>query len=200
MDDSCFLNELFHPDLVSFIYDLPKDKRQIFDETYDRTNYSVVDEKLIATLYRRLYEERVLGRSRVTFMRFSELKLAREGTDGRVETEVRDLISGQTMQLSADALILATGYRRPPTHPLLSSLDRYLQRDEQGEYRVGRDYRIATSRDCLPSIFVQGWSDHAHGHGDAVLPILSSRASEIVAALGLLSRHQEMEHDVHRVS
>jgi L-ornithine N5-monooxygenase len=201
MDDSCFLNELFHADLVSFIYDLPKEKRQIFDETYNRTNYSVVDEKLIATLYRRLYEERVLGCSRVTFMRFSELKLAREGTGGRVETEIRDLISEQTMQLSADALILATGYRRPPTHPLLSSLDRYLQRDEQGEYRVGRDYRIATSRDCLPSIFVQGWSDHTHGHGDAVLPILSSRASEIVVALdGLLSRDQDMEHDVHRVS
>ncbi len=201
MDDSCFLNELFHPDLVSFIYDLPKDKRQIFDETYDRTNYSVVDEKLIAALYRRLYEERVLGRRRVTFMRFSELRRAREGADGRVETEIHDLISDQTMQLSADAVILATGYRRPPTHPLLASLDRYLQRDEQGEYRIGRDYRIATVPGCRPSIFVQGWSDHAHGHGDAVLPVLSSRASEIVAALGgLEARHDDVEHDVHRLS
>jgi L-ornithine N5-oxygenase len=183
MDDSSFLNELFHPDLVSFIYALPKDKRPLFDENYDRTNYSVVDERLITAIYRLLYEERVIGRNRANILSFCELMKARESNSGSVQAEVRRLMSDEVITLDVDAAVLATGFIKPRTHPLLASIGRHLMRDSEGKYRIGRDYRILTDPDFLPAVFLQGASEHTHGQGDAVIPIVPTRAADIAASL-----------------
>jgi L-ornithine N5-oxygenase len=187
MDDSCFLNELFHPDLVSFIYELPKHKRSVFNETYDRTNYSVVDDRLLAAIYRLLYEERVLGRNRTNILGFCELLGARESSSGGARAEVLRLMSDEVITMNIDAVVLATGFTKPATHPLLASVDRYLMRDTQGKYQIGRDYRVLTTPDFVPAIFLQGGSEHTHGHGDAAIPLVSTRAAVIVASLSQAS-------------
>jgi L-ornithine N5-oxygenase len=187
MDDSCFLNELFHPDLVSFIYELPKHKRPVFDENYDRTNYSVVDERLLAAIYRLLYEERVLGRKRTNILGFCELLGAQESSSGGARADVLRLMSDEVITMNIDAVILATGFTKPATHPLLASVDRYLMRNAEGRYQIGRDYRVRTTPDFVPAIFLQGGSEHTHGHGDIAIPLVSTRAAEIAASLSQAS-------------
>jgi L-ornithine N5-monooxygenase len=182
-DDTCFLNELFHPDFVNFIYGVPSHKRHYLDETYKRANYSVVDERLIHAIYRTLYEERVAGRERARIFGFSELRGVDTCGTGRVRAEINRIMAGETLYLDVDAVILATGYRKLANHPLLDSIERYLLRNDLGQYQIGRNYRIAAAPELCPAIFVQGWSEETHGVGDTLIPILSTRSAEIVEGL-----------------
>jgi L-ornithine N5-oxygenase len=188
VDDSDFTNEVFFPQMVDFLYDLPDEKRQLLLDQCKDVNYAVVDMALIRRIYRCLYQEKVEGKERARIRSFMELK----GIEERPESVVvsfEHLLSDQPLQLEADALVVATGFTYRRDHPLLASLAPYLVKSPKGAYKVERDYRLTTEPGFLPRIYLQGFAEDTHGASEPVLSLLPIRAGDIVKSL---SAHVEL--------
>lgn len=182
VDDSDFTNEIFFPQKVDLLYGLPGDKRELILEACRDVNYAVVDLPLIKKIYRELYQEKVLGRDRARILPFMELKSTSETGSG-VAAEFHDILHDRTVNLQADALILATGYTWQRQHPLLEELAPYLIRDASNRYKVERGYNLSTSPSLTPRIFLQGFAEDTHGASETVLSLLPMRAGDILKSL-----------------
>ena len=180
-DSSEFVNEIFSPQMIDFIYDLPAAKRQALLREHLDTNYSAVDAELIQSIYRLLYERAVAGDERSAVRPFLELAALTQAGE-RVIASFRDAARERVEVLEADGVVLATGYRREGPHPLLSELAGWLVRNGGG-YSVTRDYRVETVAGFAPRIFLQGFCEETHGLADTLLSVLPLRCAEILSTL-----------------
>lgn len=181
-DDSPFANRIFDPRTVDVVHRAPGDLKTALMRYHANTNYSVVDVDLIEELYRRSYQEKVQGVSRLHVLNLSQLAGVRERRDG-VEVTVHDLPSGQLSTLEADALICATGYE--PTNPLslISEVGPLLSTDGDGQLLVDRNYRVTTGSDVAGGIYLCGGTEHSHGITSSLLSMAAVRAGEIVHSI-----------------
>jgi len=181
-DDSHFVNEIFFPHMVDFLYGISEEKRHKVLETHRDTNYSCVDLDLIQEIYEKIYQNRIVGDEKVQIRPFLEL---RSMVDGGASTVLhfRDAITDEPVSMEADGVVLATGYERAKSHPLLTNLDPYLLHAEDDGYQVERSYRLRTAENFYPKVFVQGFSERTHGLSDTLLSILPVRSMEIFDAL-----------------
>jgi L-ornithine N5-oxygenase len=182
VDDSDFTNEVFFPQMVDFLYDLPDEKRQLLLDQCKDVNYAVVDMALIRRIYRCLYQEKVEGKERARIRSFMELQAIEERPES-VVVRFEHLLSEQTLHLEADAVVVATGFTYKRDHPLLAPLAPYLVRSPKGAYRIERDYRLTTEPGFLPRVYLQGFAEDTHGASEPVLSLLPIRAGDIVKSL-----------------
>jgi L-ornithine N5-monooxygenase len=181
LDDSPFVNKLFGPSATDLIYDLPATARQDLLSEHHNAGYSIVDSELIAKLHEHLYAERFQGRERARIRRFTELVTVREGRDS-VEVVARDLYAGQSTQVQADAVILATGYRRDTgSIPFLEPIADQFVHDEAGDFVLSRRYRALANERVRAGLFFQGFAERTHGVADGQLSNIATRAGEIVS-------------------
>jgi L-ornithine N5-monooxygenase len=181
VDGSHFVNEMFHARMAEFFSTLPLEDRLRWLDAHHHSNYSAVEAYLIEAIYRTLYEDRIAGRSRGSLVPFLQLLSAGE-SGGTAVVRFEDVVRGGQVEIEADAVVMATGYRRPRRHPLLEALAPHLVADESGGFVVDRDYRVATQPGFRPAIFMQGASEDTFGLGDSLLSIASIRAGRIFAA------------------
>jgi L-ornithine N5-oxygenase len=181
-EDSPFVNRIFDPETVDVVHGAPGDVKTALMRYHANTNYSVVDVGLIEELYRRFYQEKVQGVSRLRVLNMSQLARVREHQGG-VEVTVRHLPSGQLSTLEADALICATGY--VPTNPLslISGVGPLLASDDDGRLLVERDYRVSTGSDVIGGIYLCGGTEHSHGITSSLLSMAAVRAGEIARSI-----------------
>jgi L-ornithine N5-oxygenase len=178
-DDSSFANRIFDPAAVDDYFAAPSAVKDQLLTYHGNTNYSVVDADLIEDLYRRQYRERVLGRKRLRLLNVSRLVAAEETPEG-VRAVVESLATGETIELDADVVVCATGYRPADPTGLVGPLARLCHRDERGRLRVGRDYRLVTDAGLRCGIYLQGGTEHSHGISSSLLSNASVRAGEIL--------------------
>jgi L-ornithine N5-oxygenase len=181
-DDSDFVNEIFFPQMVTFLYGLPETRRRSILREHNDTNYSAVDLDLIKAIYQALYERLIVDDRRVTVQPFLELREVRQAPSG-VVAEFWSTAHERPELLEADGVVLATGYVREKRHPLLRELDPYLVPDGGSGYKVTRDYRLETRSGFAPQVFLQGFCEDTHGLSDTLLSILPVRSFEILQAL-----------------
>lgn len=181
-DDTPFANRIFDPDAVDLYYGADDAvRRQLFD--YHRnTNYSVVDEELIVDLYKREYREMVQGNQRLRMVRSSRVVDVREGAD-EVAVDVEDLPTGEVTTLTADALVYATGYHPADPATVLGQAAELVQRREDGQPVVTRDYRIALDGPASAAVYLQGGTEHTHGISSTLLSNLAVRTGEIADSI-----------------
>lgn len=182
IDDSHFVNEMFLPCTVDFLYGLPEDKRVAISKSHYNATYSVVEADLIKKIYRALYNEKMAGRDRARIRPFLELR-GLVGQEAKVVGQFYDSLHERMLCIEGDAIIFATGYIRETHLPFLDELNPYLLKNEKGEYKVERDYRIAGKPSFEPNVFLQGFCEETHGISDAALSILPIRAHEILQTL-----------------
>ena len=181
-DDSDFVNEIFFPQMVTFLYGLPETRRRSILREHNDTNYSAVDLDLIKAIYQALYERMIVDDQRVTVQPFLEFREVRKVPSG-VVAEFWSSAHERPEFLEADGVILATGYVREKRHPILTELDPYLVPDSGSGYKVTRDYRLETRPGFTPAVFLQGFCQDTHGLSDTLLSILPVRSFEILQAL-----------------
>ncbi|MFK3979739.1 lysine N(6)-hydroxylase/L-ornithine N(5)-oxygenase family protein [Micromonospora sp. NPDC050397] len=181
-DDSSFANRIFDPGAVDDYFDAPAEVKAELMGYHGNTNYSVVDGDLIAELYRRSYREQVLGQSRLRLLNTSRLRGAVSHADG-VQVSIETLITGQPATLDADILVCATGYDPVDPANMLGELSGHCHRDELGQLRLGRDYRVATDDELRCGIYLQGGTEHSHGISSSLLSNGSIRAAEILESI-----------------
>ena len=182
VDDSDFTNEIFFPQMVDYLYELPEEKRRMVLEQCRDVNYAVVDLALIRRIYKCLYQEKVLGRDRARIRTFLKLEEILETGDA-VIARFRDLMHDETVTLEADGMVLCTGYTWRKEHPLLDRLAPWLGQAGEGGYKVGRDYRVAADPALEAGVFLQGFAEGTHGASETVLSLLPIRAGDIVKSL-----------------
>jgi L-ornithine N5-oxygenase len=178
-DDSSFANRIFDPDAVDDFYLAPEDVKRQLMGYHANTNYSVVDMDLIDDLYRRAYQEKVLGRQRLRMLNVSRLTEVADGPD-QVTASVRSLVTGETTRLVADVVVCATGYHQADPYAILGELAELCHRDDAGRPRVDRDYRAATDPRLRAGIYLQGGTEHTHGITSALLSNTAIRVGEIL--------------------
>ena len=181
-DDSPFVNGVFDPGAVDeFFFAAPAVKERFF-RYHANTNYSVVDIDLIGDLYRRVYQERVLGPSGLHIHRMSRVRTIETRDDG-VRVVLDSSLSGAASELAVDIVVCATGYAPMDADRLLGPLDRLCRRDGEGRVIVRRDHRVLTDPTVGARIFLQGGTEHTHGLSASLLSNVAVRAGEIVTTL-----------------
>jgi lysine/ornithine N-monooxygenase len=176
-DDSPFVNEIFNPDYTDYVYNTPNDSRAALLEEFMQTNYAAPDMALIERLYDVLYQQKVRGQQRHRFLRRHDTVEA-WSDDAGVHLALKNLESGEVNTETYDAVILGTGYQRQQHHALLGELQAYLP-----GMRVDRHYRLDSTPNFRPAIFLQGSWEDSHGLSDTLLSITAVRTDEIRMAL-----------------
>lgn len=178
LDDSPFVNELFDPEMIETVYEMPSEVRAKLLRDHRNAAYSIVDANLLERLYARLYKDRVHGRERAKILRLHQFVGAREDSSS-AHIHFLDSSKGEETALEADAMVLCTGYSRRRRLPLLDPVERFLESAEDGEYVLDRDYRIKSTPQFCPQIIVQGFAEGSHGISDAQLSNIAHRAGRI---------------------
>ncbi|MEU5696621.1 lysine N(6)-hydroxylase/L-ornithine N(5)-oxygenase family protein [Actinosynnema sp. NPDC020468] len=181
-DDSPFANRIFDPAAVDDYFGAPDEVKRRLMEYHSNTNYAVVDNDLIAELYRRVYREKVLGRERLRMINLSHVAGVDEHPAG-VRVTVESLATGERETLDADVVVYATGYREADPTALLGELAGRCLRDEHDRLRVGRDYRLDTDDHVLAGLYLQGGTEHTHGISSSLLSNTSVRVGEILESV-----------------
>jgi L-ornithine N5-oxygenase len=181
-DDSSFANRIFDPAAVDDFFVAPEDVKQQLMGYHANTNYSVVDMDLIDDLYRRAYQEKVLGKQRLRMLNVSRMTEVADGPD-QVVASVRSLVTGETIRLAADVVVCATGYHQADPYAVLGELGDLCHRDAEGRPKVERDYRAATDPRLRAGIYLQGGTEHSHGITSALLSNTAIRVGEILGSV-----------------
>jgi L-ornithine N5-oxygenase len=176
-DDSPFVNEIFNPDYTDYVFNTAEDSRAALLDEFMQTNYAAPDMALIERMFEVFYRQKVSGIDRHRFLRRHDTVEASADQAG-IHLALKDLESGLVQTLTYDAVVLATGYTRQQHHGLLKDLKPYLP-----GMRVDRNYRLISSPQFKPAIFLQGSCEPSHGLSDTLLSITAIRTKEISDAL-----------------
>lgn len=181
-DSSPFANRVFDPNAVDDFFEASPDTKQKFFDYHANTNYSVVDPDLIDELYRRVYCELVSGPKRLFMHNMSRAESVEQTADS-VHVRVGSLLTGNVTSIEADIVIYATGYEPMNPQVLLGSMIDLCKRDDAGQIRVDRDYRIVTGDNVKCGVYLQGGTEHTHGISASLLSNAAVRAGEIVGSI-----------------
>ncbi|MEW1552158.1 lysine N(6)-hydroxylase/L-ornithine N(5)-oxygenase family protein [Streptomyces tsukubensis] len=183
-DDTPFANQVFDPAAVDEYYFGTERSRDAFWRYHRNTNYSVVDADVIRDLYRRSYDEEVRGSRRLHFRNLTRVdRVEQMGSSARVV--LRSLLDDRAEELSADALVFATGYDALDPARLLGDFDRQFLRDAAGRHRVERDYRLVSGSGLSCGVYLQGGTEHSHGLSSSLLSNIAVRSGEIADSIAL---------------
>jgi L-ornithine N5-monooxygenase len=180
LDESPFVNELFDPEARQFMLSLSQRDRDAIRAEHHLANYAAVDLSLLVELHRRRLNDAILGKQRLGLLPFHEL-CGLDATADDAAVTLRERLTGRETTVRADGVVLATGYDRGA--PFLDGLTPFLRMTSDGTPEVEADYRLSTTSEFTPAIFVQGLSESTHGLSDTLLSLLSVRAGEIADSL-----------------
>jgi L-ornithine N5-oxygenase len=181
-DNTPFANQIFDPVAVDDYYDGSRRSKDAFWRYHRNTNYSVVDEEVIRDLYRRTYDDDVAKCERLRFVTLTRVvDVKRMAGDTRVT--LHSLAREESYHLDVDLLVCATGYDPMNPAEVLGDLNGRLLRDEDGQYRVDRDYRLVTTPDLPCGIYLQGGTEHTHGLSSSLLSNVATRSGEIARSI-----------------
>ncbi len=182
-DDSPFANRVFDPAAVDHFHHAPPSVKDAFFSYHANTNYSVVDGDLIEDLYARAYRESVTGQRRLHVHNMSRVLECR-ADNGGVRVRVEFQPDGSRVDLDADHVVYATGYRPDDALSLLGEAAALCKQDSAGRPRMQRDYRVCTGPQVTCGIYLQGGTtEHSHGLSASLLSNVAVRAGEIVSSV-----------------
>lgn len=181
-DNTPFANQIFDPAAVDDFYNAPARSKDVIWTHHKNTNYSVVDDEVIDSLFRRHCQDALEDKTRIHFVNVARLQSVTQAGD-TLQIGVESMLTAQLTRLDVDLLVCATGYQPMDPGVLLGELDGYCQRDEENRYRVERDYRIVTSPELRCGIYLQGGTEHTHGLSSSLLSNIAVRSGEIVDSI-----------------
>ncbi|MEU6432354.1 SidA/IucD/PvdA family monooxygenase [Microbispora sp. NPDC046973] len=174
-ESSKFTNELFYPSFVDeFHAALPEAREQLLREMH-RTNYAGLAPGMLETLYREMYQQRLLGTERLHMITMTEISGARlDGDD--VVVSLTDRKTRRTQELRCDVVLLGTGFVRGMPK-LIQDL---AVAAGVGGATVDRNYRMNLPPSYTAGCYLQGVNEATHGIADSLLSVLAVRAQDIV--------------------
>jgi L-ornithine N5-monooxygenase len=177
-ESSKFTNELYYPSFVDEFYAaLPEAREQLLREMH-RSNYAGLAPGMLETLYREMYQERLMGTERLQMITMAEIAGARLEEDDIV-LSLTDRKTRRTDDLRCDVVLLGTGFVR--SMPKL--VQDLTEAAEVGGATVDRNYRMNLPPSYTAGCYLQGVNEATHGIADSLLSVLAIRAQDIVSDL-----------------
>jgi L-ornithine N5-oxygenase len=173
----------FLPEQVDYFHELePARRSKVFDEIRS-TNYAGIDADESQALYSFMYEGEVSGHQRLNLHTWSDV-VSVEKVGDAYSVVLRDSNTGLETTLYVDGIVLGTGYEQLAVPPLLTLLQPWLLRDEDGTLAVDRHYRVGLQNSEGVQILANGTSEKTHGISDAQsFSMVALRAQQLTDAL-----------------
>jgi lysine N6-hydroxylase len=179
LDESAFTNEYFTPGYVDDFWAFPESRKAELLEHQKLTSDGNTPAYL-TDLYRDLYLRRhVEGDARAMdiFAGRTLEEARREGGGWRLK--IVNELTGKAEELGADVVVLATGFRA--TIPkALEPLRARLFLDDQGRFRMGRDFTAAWEGEASNRIYAFNFSRHQHGISEPQTSLMAWRSATVV--------------------
>lgn len=186
-DGGPFTNQIYNPEYVDIMYDMPNDSRRRVIAEHKDTNYGAVNPRTLESLYEVMYDQKVdrdiAGRgenafsmtgAHITIKNYSNVSSAEikvHPLQASTETNSLSLIFQNTLtqdfsETTYDAIICATGYERNSWLKLLksSSLGRHFglraTSSDKTHLSVDRDFGVAEKNGIL-KVAANGKNGHS---------------------------------------
>lgn len=188
-DTSPFSEEGFFPQFTDYYFKATRSSKHALDAFLRPTNYSSVDMDVLHDLYLMIYEQRLDGDQHVFVLGNRRICGVEIGKPG-VWLKIEEIHTGAAEELTADFVVLATGFRdlgpgpnQEPYPALLADIIGRFQFDD-GYLTIRDDYRVTATAPATPPLFINGLCETTHGIGDSgSFSLLSLRAATILGAL-----------------
>lgn len=165
-DMSQFSNRIFMPDEISRFHSADQETRRAIHAKTFATNFSGVDAECAAAEWNFLYERELMGIRNARILDRHEIAGA-QWSDRQIRIMLKDVMCGQfAPPLTADLVILCTGYRDTVPERLLAPMESSVIREADGLLAIGRDYRLLTDVNVTAPIWMNGHGEHTHGIAD----------------------------------
>jgi L-ornithine N5-oxygenase len=181
-DSNAFVSAFYTGAASDEFFNLDEPARRMLLSTLDESNYSAADADLLRELAKVVYADKVEGRRRLDLRSYTELRDIEE-TSSMVKATCWSEMEKQEKAIEVDGLCLATGFSDAGLKRALTGVNQYVQRTDDNEYRVNRDYRLETSADFRPGIYVQGYARDSHGCTEGTISDLPHRAHKIIDSI-----------------
>lgn len=179
LDDSPFTNELFTPGYSSYFFDLPVDKR-LFTLSNQKLASDGISMNLLRELYRKIYSLEFMRKSKPSIVLRPHTKLIgmQAGAHGDFVLELANGVTGDRNAITADVVLLCTGYR----YQMPAFLERLKPRIVYTEtgYQYHEDFSIEWEGHPKNKIYVQNAAINARGIADPNLSLMAWRSANIV--------------------
>jgi lysine N6-hydroxylase len=178
LDDTPFTNEVFTPHFIRYFHELDDSKRQYLLKEHKLANQGI-SECTAKEIYQRLYELRFIkkGEEKFYLLPSHELVSIKEN-NGEYEIEIQDMITGSRKSITADKVILCTGYRYQ-LPGAMSEIEPLLDYDDRG-LCIDVNYKLQWRGSDIASIYVQNGAEHTHGISDSTLSTSAYRSATIL--------------------
>lgn len=176
-DDSPSVNEVFNSAFTDYMYSRSRQERNHLLDEFQHTNYAAPDIDQIEEIFKILYTQKVTACCHHRLLTLHETQKVFAGND-KIQLQLMALDTRQQFENDYDAVILATGYTRNRHKTLLKSLAPYLP-----GFEASRHYRLHSTANFKPAVFIQGACEATHGISDTLLSITAIRTQEIGATL-----------------
>lgn len=182
LDETAFTNEYFTPDYVRHFHRLPEDRKPSIVEGQKLAGDGV-SPRTLSELSQRLYEEDFLKARGVQYAILTHRDVRAMTRDrGAYSLEMHNAFDHADEVVSADVVILATGYRYV-LPPCLASMESSIERDDEGNIKLAEDYSVSWSGPPSRRIYMQNAGRHSHGIADPQLSLAAWRSAVIVNSL-----------------
>jgi lysine N6-hydroxylase len=178
LDETPFVNEYFTPDYVEQFHRLPEPVRGPLVESQKLAGDGISPDTL-RELSQLLYENDFLNDERGNYriLPFRDVR-GMTRNDGSFRLEMRNGFDHGVEHVTADVVILATGYNHTvPSY--LKSLGPLLARDAHGRFKLDQDYTLAWSGPATNRVYIQNGGRYSHGIADPQLSLAAWRAAVI---------------------
>ncbi len=180
-----FAKPVFTPEWGERFFAASKPERERLMGAYHSTNYTGVPPALATALWKSLYEARIMKQRTLDLI--ENVKVTKVDVEAGISrATLAHLGTGEVTTLSADMVVLCTGFVNSNRDDLLLPMSNLVRRDGDGEVVVGRDFAVALKRSMLGKLFLSGHCERSHGLGDSQnFGLVAHRAGVIASALGL---------------
>jgi lysine N6-hydroxylase len=181
MDDSPFANEWFNPSYVEYFHGLSEEQRANLSGKQLGAIRGITQD-LLAQVYKRLYEIDYLTTAQFTHRLLAGVELSGLAeVPGGFHGSLVDTVTGAGQEITADLVVLATGFRSELPAFMEPLGGRLPIRGDA--YEVERDYRVRWDGPDANRIYVQNGARRTHGVGDPNLSLAAWRSATILNSL-----------------
>ena len=171
--------EMTSPEYIDYFHALPEETRYRL-ETGQKGLFKGIDGELIDAIFDLLYQKNLPGPVPTRLLTNSVLVSARYHAEGGAYSlGLRQEEQGKEYELTAEGLILATGYRYEAPS-FLDPVQHRLRHDSRGRFDVARNYSIDTTG---RGVFLQNASVHTHSITSPDLGMGAYRNAYIIGEL-----------------
>lgn len=182
LDANPLTNSFYAPEATENFYHLNSNAKKNILNNFINSNYGVVDAEIINHIAKIIYDDLLINKTRLNRFSFHKCIKVDECADN-VSVTCHNLLNDNKIEFKADAVFFATGYSNSNLHNLLNQLKQYFIYQDNSDYKINKNYKIATHDNFTAGIYLQNYSINSHGLTEGTIANIAGRSRIIYESL-----------------